>query len=123
MDRRWSDLLHLRDRQLRRKLYEPGSSVTTRTSKKTVTFNNPFVIGNLKEIQAAGEYLIETDEELIEGLSFNAYRRVLTLFHLHERPNQPGIKSTLTIAPAELETALARDQEITSKNEQSLKKR
>jgi hypothetical protein len=58
--------------------------VTVRTSKKTVTFLRPFVLSAINEEQPAGVYTVETDEELLEGISFPAYRRVLTLIHLHE---------------------------------------
>lgn len=93
---------------------ESGPPMTTRTTKKTVTFNNPFVIGSFDEMQPAGDYVVETDEELIEGLSFPAYRRVLTLLHLHERPGRQSVKSTLTIDPTDLDAALARDQKSSS---------
>jgi hypothetical protein len=50
------------------------------------------------------------DEELLEGISFPAYRRVLTLIHLHPKPGHPGLTQTLTIDPNELDAALKRDQ-------------
>jgi hypothetical protein len=82
----------------------------TRTRRKNVTFKNPFWIGQFDELQAAGDYLVETDEELILGLSFPAYRRVSERIHLHENKKRPGTKSTLTISPEDLEAALLRDQ-------------
>lgn len=83
--------------------------MTTRTSKKTVVFNRPFVLGGIEEEQPAGAYSVETDEELLQGVSFAAYRRVLTLIHLHEKPDRPGVRETLTISPSELEAALQHD--------------
>ena len=44
--------------------------MTIRTSEKTVTFRNPFVIGGFDEVLPAGVYSVETDEELLEGISF-----------------------------------------------------
>jgi len=81
-----------------------------RTSKKTVTFTKPFVLGGFDEVLPAGAYSVETDEELLEGVSFPAYRRILTLIHLHPRPSHPGLTRTLTIDPNELDAALQRDQ-------------
>lgn len=81
-----------------------------RTSKKTVTFTKPFVLGGFDEVLPAGAYSVETDEELLEGVSFPAYRRILTLIHLHPRPSRPGLTRTLTIDPNELDAALQRDQ-------------
>jgi len=84
--------------------------VTIRTREKTVTFGNPFFLGGLEERQPAGVYTVETDEELLQGVSTLAYRRVLTLIHLHAKPGRPGVRETLTIDPNELEAALKRDK-------------
>lgn len=84
--------------------------MTIRTSEKTVTFRNPFVLGGFDEVLPAGAYSVETDEELLEGISFPAYRRILTVIHLHAEPNTPGLTRTLTIDPNELDAALQRDQ-------------
>ena len=84
--------------------------MTTRTIKKIVTFRRPFVLGGIDEALPAGPYSVETDEELIEGISFPAYRRILTLIHLHPKPGRPGLTETLTIDPNELDAALERDQ-------------
>lgn len=53
--------------------------MTTRTSKRTVVFRRPFVLGGFDEVLPAGAYNVETDEELLEGISFPAYRRDLVL--------------------------------------------
>jgi hypothetical protein len=84
--------------------------MTIRTSKKTVTFSKPFVLGGFDEVLPAGAYSVETDEELLEGISFPVYRRILTLIHLHAKPDHPGLTQTLTIDPNELDAALKRDQ-------------
>ena len=85
--------------------------MTIRTSKNTVTFNKPFILGGFDEILPAGAYSVETDEELLEGISFPAYRRILTLIHLHAKPDHPGVTQILTIDPNELDAALLRDRE------------
>ena len=84
--------------------------MTIRTSKKTVTFRRSFVLGGFDEVLPAGAYRVETDEELMEGISFPAYRRILTLIHLHPKSGHPGFTQTLTIDPNELDAALKRDQ-------------
>lgn len=84
--------------------------MTIRTTKKTVIFARPFILGGFDEMLPAGVYNVETDEELLEGLSFPAYRRVLTLIHLPATPRHPGVTRTLTIDPNELEAALERDE-------------
>jgi len=85
--------------------------MTIRTTKNTVTFNKPFILGGLDEVLPAGAYNVETDEELLEGISFPAYRRILTLIQLHASPGRPGVTQTLTIDPNELDAALKRDRE------------
>ena len=84
--------------------------MTIRTSTKTVTFKRPFVLGGFDEVLPAGNYIVETDEELIEGISFPAHRRILTVMHLHPKASDPGLTQTLTIDPNELDAALKRDQ-------------
>jgi hypothetical protein len=84
--------------------------MTKRTSKKTVTFRKPFVLGGFDEVLPAGAYSVETDEELLEGISFPAYRRILTVIHLRAKSDNPGLTRTLTIDPNELDAALKRDQ-------------
>lgn len=83
--------------------------MTTRTIKTTVTFRNSFTLGKYDEVLPAGAYEVETDEELLEGLSFHAYRRILTLIHLPARRGAPGDTRMLTIDPDELDAALKRD--------------
>lgn len=84
--------------------------MTRRTSKSTVTFSKPFVLGGFDEVLPAGAYDVETDEELLEGISFPVYRRLLTNIQLHARSGHPGLTETLTIDPNELDAALKRDQ-------------
>ena len=86
--------------------------MTSRTIKNTVTFTKPFVLGKLDEVLPAGTYALETHEELLQTVSFPAYRRVLTLIHLHPERDQPGVERTLVIDPKELDAALKRDQTI-----------
>ena len=82
----------------------------TRTSEKTVTFRRPFVLAGLDEILAAGDYSVETEEELIEGLSYAAYRRTATVLHLPARSGPSHLTRAMAIDPEELDMALARDQ-------------
>jgi hypothetical protein len=84
--------------------------VTQRTSRETVTFQRPFVLGRLDEVFPAGAYLVETDEAFIEGISFPVFRRTATLFHVHALADAPGITRTIEISPRDLDEALKRDQ-------------
>jgi len=82
--------------------------MTIRTTRTTVTFKHPFSLQGADGPLPAGDYQVLTDEELIDGLSFLAYRRVATLiFPLAARPNSPGM---LTIDPEDLAAAQERDR-------------
>jgi hypothetical protein len=81
----------------------------TRTTRKTITFRRPFSMSAIDKVQPSGTYTVDTDEELIDGLSFLAYRRVATLLHLPSTSSRVGVTEIVTIDPLELEAALKKD--------------
>ncbi|MEQ8806735.1 MAG: hypothetical protein RLO05_12055 [Rhodospirillales bacterium] len=83
--------------------------MTLRTTQTTVNFDRPFVLGDFDEELPAGNYTVETDEELLQGVSFPVYRRVRVVIHLQRDKHAPGRSRTLTIDPHDLDAALARD--------------
>lgn len=83
--------------------------MTTRTTKRTVTFSRPFKLGASGAEFPPGRYFIETDEELVDDVSFPVYRRTATMMQLIADPLRPGITETAMINPLELETALEKD--------------
>ena len=83
---------------------------TERTSRRTVTFTRPFSLSGIDGVQPAGSYTVETDEELLPGLSFPAYRRVATLIFLPARPGEANLAQVAVIDPVELEEAHRRDE-------------
>ena len=56
--------------------------MTERVARESVTFAKPFFVEGLDRTQAAGTYKVEIVEELIENLSFLAYRVVSTSIEL-----------------------------------------
>jgi hypothetical protein len=83
--------------------------MTMRTSRRAVTFARPFFLRGIETEQPAGTYTVETDEELLEGLSFPAYRRVATTIFLPSRPGDLVSGQLVTIDPLDLEAAQKRD--------------
>ena len=81
--------------------------MTVRTSRKSVTFTQPFSLSGIDEVQPAGTYTVETDEELLPGLSFPAYRRIATLIFLRSRGRL--VEEVVNIDPLELQAAQERD--------------
>lgn len=54
-------------------------AMTTRSRRETITFQHPFRIRGIDRLLPAGAYEVITDEEMIEGLSFPAFRRIATM--------------------------------------------
>ncbi len=73
--------------------------MTMRTTKSTVTFVRPFRLGAFGEQLPAGRYPIETDEELLEGMSFPAYRRTATMMQLIADPLHPSVTEVAVVDP------------------------
>ena len=82
-----------------------------RTTTSTVTFSRPFLLPGYGDRLPAGDYELVVEEELLQGLSFEAYRR--TASHLLVRGPAGGGRVTemRSVDPKDLEAALARDQE------------
>jgi hypothetical protein len=83
--------------------------MTMRTTDKSMRFRRPFALKGSDQMYPAGAYRVLTDEELIDGLSFLAYRRVSTMMLV---PSQaPGSSSIemIVVDPADLEAAQLRD--------------
>ncbi len=79
-----------------------------RTTSKTVTFMHPFSLSGTDEVQPAGTYTVETDEELLQASSIPAYRRIATLIRLARTTGTVQTQIVQT-NPVELAGALARD--------------
>ncbi len=77
--------------------------MTMRTTRRIVTFTRPFFLSEVDGEQPPGSYNVDTDEELIEGLSFLAYRRVATFLHLPSISTRSGMTQMVPIDPSDLE--------------------
>jgi hypothetical protein len=81
--------------------------MTTRTTTKSVTFHRPFYLKGIDRLLPPADYRVMTDEEVIDGLSFAAYRRVSTaIFVLAESGSAVEM---VTIDPSDLQTAQEQD--------------
>jgi hypothetical protein len=97
----------------RRQFVQEISPLTIRTTRTTVSFNSPFTLQNLEGIQPAGEYVVLTDDELIEGLSRLAYRRVATLFQTPAVSASQRLTQSFAVSQTELDAALMKDRHQT----------
>jgi hypothetical protein len=79
----------------------------TRTHRTTSSFTRPFLLRGVDHQLPPGTYEVVTEEELIEGLSFPAYRRLSTVLFV------PGLSPSslemVTIDPLDLAAAQDRD--------------
>jgi len=83
--------------------------MTVQTTSKTVTFTRPFNLSGIDEVQPAGTYTVETDEELLQTSSLPAYKWVSTLMRLPSRPTGTMLTQIVEVNPLELAAALERD--------------
>ena len=82
--------------------------MTTRSLSKSVAFNHPFELKGVDRILPPGDYRVVTDEELIEELSFPAYRRVATMIFVPAE-SQASTVEMVSIDPHDLQEAQDRD--------------
>jgi len=78
---------------------------TTRVTSATVTFVRPFILDGFDELQPAGSYTVDTEEELLDTLSLSSWKRISTVMRL---TRQGGIEH-MPIDPEQLNEALRRD--------------
>lgn len=83
--------------------------MTSRTTASTVTFAYPFTIAGCSDERPAGNYEITTEENLLQNLSFAAYRRTVTHLRI-EGLKGTGHTEMRPIDPSNLELALSLDQ-------------
>ncbi|MGR3622413.1 hypothetical protein [Pseudophaeobacter sp.] len=83
-----------------------------RSSRLMVTFANPFALAGYPGELLPGDYEVVVEEELLQGLSFEAYRRVATYMLVHGRRGRVGRTELRLITQNDLDEALSRDRAI-----------
>jgi hypothetical protein len=91
-------------------LAQARHDLTLRTDRTTVSFLNPFSLRGLEGVQPAGDYIVETDNEVIEGLSRVAYRRVATLLTIPSVSAPQGLSERVSVDQTDLDAALIKDR-------------
>jgi hypothetical protein len=80
-----------------------------RSLSKTVIFSKPFLLKGVDRTLPAGDYQVVTDEDLIEGVSFPAYKRVSTMIFVPAATHGASSVEMVAIDPADLDAALGKD--------------
>jgi hypothetical protein len=81
------------------------------TKERQLTFAHPFMLESLVEPLQAGTYRLMEDHELIEGLSFPAYKRVATHLEIPAISMVSVTRQYLQVSHAEIEKAHQLDAE------------
>ncbi|MDI2075799.1 MULTISPECIES: hypothetical protein [Bradyrhizobium] len=79
--------------------------MTMRSRRETVTFKHPFRIKGIDRLLPPGAYEVITDEEMIEGLSFEAFRRVATMITVPAAAPRTSTVERISINPVDLADA------------------
>jgi len=79
--------------------------MTIRSRREVVTFKHAFQIRGIDRLLPAGNYEVITDEEMIEGLSFAAYRRVATLIVVPAANSRGSCTEMISIGSVDLADA------------------
>ncbi|NPD15086.1 hypothetical protein HOY34_07705 [Xinfangfangia sp. D13-10-4-6] len=77
-----------------------------RSSTKKVTFTHPFTLPGYADLLPAGSYDVLVEEELLQGLSFEAYRRTSTYMMI---TGQAGRVEMRPITEKDLDATIGRD--------------
>jgi len=78
---------------------------TTRQSSTTVTFLRPFILDGFEQLQPAGSYTVDIEEELLDTLLSPVWKRISTTMRLRRH----GALEQVLVDPEQLKEALARD--------------
>ena len=93
--------------------------MNTRSSRLMVTFSHPFSLEGYPGELPAGAYEVIVEEELLQGLSFEAYRRTATYLTVRGRGGHAERTELRAISDSDLKEALSRDRGATEKNNHS----
>ena len=76
-----------------------------RMISQSVTFSRPFLLGGFEQIEPAGTYTVDTEEESMDDVSFPVWKRNATVMHVVHGSETQYVK----IDPEDLRQALVRD--------------
>ena len=79
--------------------------MTMRSRREAIMFLHPFRIKGIDRLQRPGAYQVITDEEMIEGLSFPAFRRVATMIMVPAAPPRSSTMEMISIGSVDLSDA------------------
>lgn len=93
--------------------------MNTRSSMSTVTLLHPFTLSGDHDVLPAGTYEVLVEEELLQGLSFLAYRKTASYLIVVGKGRNAGRTEMREIFGNDLEAVLRDDQAITQDDQKS----
>jgi hypothetical protein len=84
--------------------------MNARTTQTVVHFPSAFSLPGFDAPQPPGDYLVDHDEEVIDGNSRIAWRRVAAFIHLPAIASRASTRHLVPLDPAFLDAALAQDR-------------
>lgn len=84
-----------------------------RSSSSTVTFENEFTLSGYPDALPPGDYQVLIDEELLQGISFEAYRRTATYLMVAGTGVNLERNELRATTTADIDAALDRDRAST----------
>lgn len=86
--------------------------MTLKTTRTTLTFAAPFTIRGADGVQPAGDYDVLTEDELIDGVSCIAYRRVATILCLPSLSSPQTNSQLVPVTQTDLDVAVMKDRHV-----------
>ena len=87
--------------------------MTNRTTRSIASFKEPFTLRAVEGLQPPGDYNVFIEDELIQGLSRAAYRRVSTILQTPSISSPQDHARLVSISATDLEVALMKDSHLT----------
>lgn len=81
-----------------------------RRTSTTFTFARSFHLERGGDVYPPGTYTVDTLEELLQGVSFPAYRRIATTIQRVLDPSQPRQPAVVIADPRQLDLAVLQDR-------------
>ncbi len=77
-----------------------------RTTRSMIAFPAPFTLPGSDMVRPAGDYVLVIEEERLQGLSFEAYRRTAAFLEVGSDPRMPGRRELHPVTDGDLRAAL-----------------
>lgn len=80
-----------------------------RSTRTTLAFRRAFTLPREDRTVPAGDYVLVIEEERLEGVTFNAYRRIAGYLIVGGGPAFPGRTEMIPVSEAEVAQLVAQD--------------